>query len=705
MSFLTPALTAGALLIALPIVLHLVMRRQPTPLVFPALRFVRNRRATNQTRMRLRHWILLALRCLAIGLLAFALARPVLKGSGLKGGETGIVSAAVVIDNSPGMLYREQSQTRIEAAKELASWLIEQLPDDSRVAVLASGIARGKRLADRDAAGLRLSRLEVSYRDRPLQDAIGDAVDLLAEREGDRHELYVFTDLSQSSWGEATRQAIASHLGRLQGAKLMLVDVGAKQPRNVGLGELKLGASVLAAGQPLALEVEVYHNHLQPQSAVAELWLGADGQATKRAEMLVDISTGDTVAQFTIAAPEDGVHQGEVRLAGTDALQADNVRYFTLQVDPPRPVLLVGQDEQRSLFVAQALAPFSGADGGPKEYQTERISIAQLATTQLADYQSVWLLDPPALEDRDWLKLDRYARAGGSVAVALGREANRDSFNRPGPQALLPGRLKWKSRDVTYLRPARYEHPALKQLADFAAAIPWREFPVFRFWNFASLDADALVVAPFANGDPAIVERRVGRGRVVTIATSLSDSLSEDPWNTLPTGQDPWPFLAMTKNLADYLCGATDRRLNYAAGEPAMVPTPPGAASGGYVLKLPTGEAIRNSQPGLNEIVIGATEQPGNYRVLAGGQGGARLDTGFSTNAAPGIGRLNRVDFATLRESLGEDRVALASNQAELSRGVNLGRVGRELYPWLIAFVALTLGAEHLISNRFYGEP
>lgn len=714
MSFLTPALTAGALLIALPIILHLVMRRQPTHLLFPALRFVRNRRSSNQTRLRLRHWILLALRCVAIALLAFALARPVLKGSGLKGGETGLVSAAIVVDNSPRMQYRVQNESRLDAAKQLASWLVDQLPSDSRVGVLASAGSGGKRLSERDAALVRVDRLDVSYRERPLEDAVGDAVDLLAEREGDRHELYVFTDLSAAAWSDPTRQAIAAHLDRLKGVNLMVVDVGARRPTNRGLGPPKLPGSVLAVGQPLTIEAPIYTAASDTAAGdgkpvVAELWMQADGKPKKRAETLVELTPGEEqTARFTIASLEEDVYQGYVRLADGDALEADNTRYFTIEIEPPRPVLLVGIDAAATLFVDQALAPLDPTGAVPSEYETRRIEYSELASAELGDYRTVWLLDPPPLEDRILRRLDDYARGGGSVAIALGRRAASSSFNRPGPQALLAGRLKWKSRDATYLRPASYEHPALVGLADFAAAIPWGEFPVFAYWAFDTLSEESAVIAPFANRDPAIIERKVGAGRVVTIATSFSDSLSNDPWNTLPTGQDPWPFLALTKNLADYLSGVTNRRYNYAAGEAAILPTPPGAALGGYVLQLPSGESIRNSQPALGEIVVGTTDLPGNYRLRAGGQGegnnAGRLDTGFSANAGDDIGKLARIDFAQIAESLGEDRVALARGQSQLERKVDVGRVGREMYPWLMALVAIALGAEHLVSNRFYKE-
>ena len=76
MAFVNISLLAGGALVAIPVVLHLLMRQRPKPFVFPALRFVHQRRLVNQRRLQLRHWLLLALRCGALGLFALALARP-----------------------------------------------------------------------------------------------------------------------------------------------------------------------------------------------------------------------------------------------------------------------------------------------------------------------------------------------------------------------------------------------------------------------------------------------------------------------------------------------------------------------------------------------------------------------------------------------------------------------------------------------------
>ena len=73
MTFVNFTLLAGTVLIAVPIVLHLIMRRKPTLLEFPALRFIQQRADMNRRRLRLRHLLLLLLRAGVIALLVVAL--------------------------------------------------------------------------------------------------------------------------------------------------------------------------------------------------------------------------------------------------------------------------------------------------------------------------------------------------------------------------------------------------------------------------------------------------------------------------------------------------------------------------------------------------------------------------------------------------------------------------------------------------------
>jgi len=79
MSFLAPLFLLGAAAIAGPILFHLIARTARDRTLFSSLRFLRPSPPRLTRKSRIEHWLLLALRCLALGLLALAFARPFLR--------------------------------------------------------------------------------------------------------------------------------------------------------------------------------------------------------------------------------------------------------------------------------------------------------------------------------------------------------------------------------------------------------------------------------------------------------------------------------------------------------------------------------------------------------------------------------------------------------------------------------------------------
>ena len=81
MTFLNATLIFGVAAIAVPIVLHLIAKREPRKVVFPSVRFLTKRLETNRSKLRIRRWWLLAMRIAALAALALALARPAIHQS------------------------------------------------------------------------------------------------------------------------------------------------------------------------------------------------------------------------------------------------------------------------------------------------------------------------------------------------------------------------------------------------------------------------------------------------------------------------------------------------------------------------------------------------------------------------------------------------------------------------------------------------
>jgi hypothetical protein len=274
MTFLHISLLLGSIVVSAPILLHLLGRRQPKPVLFPAIRFVRETAITAQRGWSVKRWLLLALRILMVLALALALASPrVVSGlfaNTLTGGVFGILAlltaavasvlwggrrstpavvsvallalalgsaaayflsatwrsqetvalgsadgpviAAIIIDTSPTMAYKYHNVTRMEEAKEMARWLMDRLPVPSQIAIV--GGDGGVRVnQDRLSAERQLERVIVEGRATHLPDRISAAIDTLRKSELERREIYVITDMRENAWKSVEGSDIPAKLG------------------------------------------------------------------------------------------------------------------------------------------------------------------------------------------------------------------------------------------------------------------------------------------------------------------------------------------------------------------------------------------------------------------------------------------------------------------------------------------------------------
>ncbi len=703
MSFLTPALLAGIGLIAVPIALHLVMRRRPRHLEFPALRFLQARAETNRRQLRLRHLLLLLLRCAVISLLAFALARPSLRGSGVLGGQEAPVAAALLFDTSPSMDYLQENETRLDVARQLGDWLLNQLPVDSEVAVLTLRSGADTFAVNRSAAKQRIERLRTSPVTQSLDRRLEEAVQLVAESQPECKEVYVLTDMTQSAWGEREVSSLAQRLAEEPSVAIYLVDVGVDRPRNLYLADLRISHESLTAARPLRIETSLVATTNEAMtnknSCEVELWLdGVNTPSEKRGQQTVTWQESSRQKfTFEVGSLTPGMHQGTLRIVGEDGLAFDDSRFFTVEVNDPLPVLIATGADAEPIYLRSAL----GAGG----FDCQVVPLDVLSRQTLADFSAICLLDPSALDDATIRALVDYAEQGGGLAVFLGRNAQRDAMNRAAAERLLPGRLKRHAHDAGHLSPTTLQHRLLAPFRHFAGEIPWSDFPVLTYWQFESLADDVQVVLPFAGGGPALLEHAVGSGRVLTMTTPVSDPANRrdrQPWNVLPTGFEPWPFMLLAVEMMTYLTEADADRLNYRLGETAVLRVPSTAEGSMFLLSTPQGDALRQSiDPRRQSVVVTTTDELGNYQVRSGGAEGG-LRRGFSVNVPAAMSRIKRISVEDLDRRLGKDRYRVASSRRQLEDRVSTGRVGLKLFPYIMLFVALALGLEHVLSNRFY---
>lgn len=786
MSFLHLSLISiGGFFVALPVLLHLLMRRKPRRILFPAIRFVRLKRQLNQQRLRLRHLLLLLLRCLAIIGLAAALARPFVPSNelgnwllllgialtaSLVGGlavaswiarhHTGLtatltlitltlvaalvlwalrmqthpaaplladreapVAAVLVVDVAPRMALRHHSHTRLGQAQELARWLIGQLPADSDVAVFDTASLRSTFAVDPQAAKTTIDALRIAYQVQPLPLAMEVGLELLKTSAKKRKEMYVFTDMTDGSWDASTATDLPQQMASGPPVLLYLIDVGTKRPTNASLGLPQLSGEYVVQGNsldvefPLAvtgaatgLQAELLLEKPDPSRPVI-----VDGQSLlpelsvrDRTTVLPPMEDESVGLSFTLRGLSPGTHHGQIRLTPDDGLAIDNRRFFSIQVMEPRRVLIAASGDVAAEYVTAALAPYETEHTGRSYFACRSVPFDQWEALELSNFAAIGLLDPPPLADAAWRKLTTYVENGGGLAIFLGRNAQPiEHFNEGPAQLLLPGQLHrhWRAgaRRV-YLTTSSLSHPILDVLNTRATTIPWNNFPIYEHWVLHATKEGAVTIMRYGNGLPAIIEAKLGKGRILTVTTPVTDPLNvpgRDPWNLLPTGPDPWPYFVLVNEMFRHLVQGGQTKLNYHIGDTATLPFPTVTRGERVQLFTPDGQwqDVSTQTP---QVTYPFTRFPGTYRLLS--QATKGTNAGFSVNLPETATMLTRVGQQQLEQLLGKDQFRVAREREEINRTIGEARAGREFFPWLMVFLVVVLGLEHLLANRFYAS-
>jgi hypothetical protein len=775
--------TLGGAFVAIPIVLHLLMKRQPKPIQFPALRFVRARKESNQRKMRLRQFVLLALRCGIIGCLAFALARPrvptatagnwwlligLVAGAAIVGmvalfgwkktsaggwisSGLGIVSlallllscvvfyrmqktptatlledaeapvaAAIVFDVSPRMEYRHQNQSRLEAAKELGEWVLQQFAFDSDVGILDTAMSNASFSVDLATAKKTIAGLVTTANVGDLPQAMEYAVSLLQTSNKPRKEIYVLTDLTARSWETPIDETWIEKVTADPPVMIYFLDVGVERPTNFRITQLDLANAYLAGEQPLEIAYQVSSEGaggtvsaqvlIEQQST--QLPIMVDGrpelpELTLRGQQQLEVPPGGSVAgRFSLSGIGSGTHHGLLRITGSDGLPIDDTRFFTCEVTRTRDVLIVPGVGAESSLLTDVLGPEGNDRSGQTLFRCAIATPDSLISAELDQYRTVALLDPSPLSVGTWQRLADYVSQGGGLAIFLGRNAiPTDQFNSAAAMELLPGPLsrQWRSgaQDI-YLSLGAGDHRIARGLRSRATTVPWNDFPIYRHWGFQNLRDDAVTVLRFGNGQPAMVETVRGKGRVLTMTTPISDALNvanRGPWNLLPTGPNAWPYFVLTFDTFRYLSQSGTTRLNYEIGDAATISHNFRDKVKLFSPRSPW-EEVASQQ---NLVSVPFTNAPGHYRIKGGEANDSRR--GCSVNLPDSQTQLTRLTEEELATQLGEATFRMARNREEVDREIGEARMGREFFPWLMLAVALALAMEHLVANRFYAGP
>lgn len=661
-SFLIPAFFAGLAALTIPILIHLRQRERQKPHRFPSLMFLRRIPIETSKQKRVTDIPLLLLRLLALALLILAFTHPYLAARHDEKAGKGQRTVVIALDRSMSMTAKGLWEKAIDSTRAVLDHLV---PGD-RVAIIAfdeEATIEQTLTHDFVTARDRLTKIKPGGRATRYVTALRAARELLLGDSVHTGEIILVTDMQRS--------------GNASLAGLML-------PQSFELKTVPILHDSIANTAIVDLDVKRLPGEVRGSAILAARVVSRGLKAERKAKFSLTLNGRPSGAKDVVLA-KDGVTTvtfdavtlplGKVRVVITgdpDALAADDSFRVVLPDEASMSVVVAVDDARRSetLYLERALAI-----GRDPSMRVDAMSQRALDAATLKKAGAVVLYD-----ETPSAALVKWVRDGGGLILATG-----PNFGTHGAGDFLPA----ASREMvqrTADRGASFGNVALEH-AIFA---PFRAggnatLSTARFFRYPQLvpAEGAEVLASFDDGNPAVVERKVGAGRILMLAVPLDIADGDFPLH----GGAYLPFL---RKMALYVAGH--------AAAPFWRATGDGWAASNTVkepaIKTPSGDVFRpDGKAGGGALRL---ETAGFYDVYDGPTTGEPVDV-VAANTPAGESDLTPLDKSELLLGVGSDSLGGNSSGPEAPHETE----GRQRF-WrlLLIAAAVLLLIETLIASR-----
>ncbi len=643
MGLLSPLYLLGLAALSLPIIFHLVRRTPKGRQEFSSLMFLQPTPPILTRRSRLDQILLLLLRLAALALLAFAFARPYLRESAilpfdaLPGRRL-----AILVDTSASMRRGDLAQQ----ARTAAAKVLEDLGPDDEVSLYAFS-DRCRRIVGPDdieaSAGLnlaaivksRLSELEPDW----MAGDLGNALVAIAgeldsstdvEKSAIDPEIIVITDAQQGNRMEALQAFEWPPRVRVT---VTPVTVPAASNASVSLLQSAEDAPTADPRVRIASAADSQREEFRVR------W-GSAGLLTQDAAVSAYVPPGQSRV-VRLPRPDGALAADRIVLEGDDH-DFDN----TFFVAPPRreklTLLYVGDDDPGDADGQRYYLELATDGDALRDVRIVKAA----AATDFVQTEARLLVVNGAVPDDARSAVEAFAAAGGIVLTApAARDAAAAALEQfPG---LRLGAAETR-RDGTFSLLGQIElaHPLFVAFANPR----YSDFTKIHFWNRWPLetsdDSELRVIARFDDGRPALVERVVGKGRLMILAASWRPNDSQLALSS--------KFVPLIGSLLTMAYGHSGNLAGVTVGEPIALPEWRGSRASAVI--LPDGE---RREVAADAAEFRDTSQPGIYRLVYGVE-----ELPCAVNIAPGESNTAPMDVA----QLGQLGVRLGAEKTRVER-------------------------------------
>lgn len=632
MTFLNFVLLGGVAAASIPLIIHLLHRSRFRVVKWGATHLMDAALIKNSKRIRIEQLLLLILRCLIPAVLAFCMARPVLSQLAALAGASK-TSIVLMLDNSYSMESGGKDNGNFVQARNTASQIITSLGRGSDVEVILMAGENPELEAipnfDLSRLGKAVSELDAGYGKADVAGSFEKAAALLGKMQNTYRQIVVVSDFQRISWADEDAPARDRSAELLRAMPLppqvTFVQQGVEGRDNVSVESLDFSRLIVGVRQPIQVRANL-RNFGDRTYSELRVYFRVDG--TEKGASQISLGPGERQqVLFSHAFETAGSHVIEV-VADADTLKADNSYQAAIPVWDTVPVLLFnGAPSVEPLkgetdFLEIALQPFGKSKSDLTDLITTKVIDEErdLKVEDLPKYRTIVLANVRQLSDR-WVRaLKEFVNNGGGLLIFPGDRIDTTWYNRvlANDNGILPLPLASISTSSTGQKSTKiisqnYAHPAMEMFNDPRNG-NLSDGEITSWFKLAERKEEQSinVLARLETGEPFLVEKKLGEGRIIQCAIPC-----DADWSNLPVRSF---YLPLTQRLVVYLASTIFPPRNFEVGKPAAVFLDKADIGKKAMMLDPAGQkydvtVADKGTRGLAEFT--ATQRPGQYLLTA----------------------------------------------------------------------------------------
>lgn len=699
MSFLNPLFLFALLTVAVPLLIYLLNVRKPKKVRFSTLAFFDSLKTTALKRIRIKRWLLLAIRCLAILALVLAASRPFLPPEYGWSSNNQPKAIGILIDNSPTMNRVDRNGPYSEQVKNAVRDILSIAGDDDRILMdVTNGGSLNVPLISKRAALNRLEDVGTANAGNFLVDRLQSVADRLMEADQPNKILYLITDAQETQFSEFEENDSV-----IEDINVQVLTVGSGDALNLGYENVEIEYGGMSQSGNVQLRATILNEGNQPATnQFINLYQGGE-LITQQAFDLEAGSNREFLFELPVA-DQDSLRV-ELLLEG-DELSFDNRYYAAIELPDEKNILVFNQQPETADFQSYLLPMLEIASDESGRMKIHFASTNNFQVSELNQYDAVILDGIRQVPDYLSEPLIDHVQAGAGLLFLPAANGDLSSYNRllnfsnAGRYSNVIGSYG-SFEPVDRMAEPTEGHPIMNQMfekpddEDIRLNVP----ELFFYYEIQmGNQSSGISILQTRTGNPLLVENRVGSG------TMIYSAIGSDPgWSNFPVK----PFFApLFYRTADYLVRGEEATLQtHELGEPFRAELSENSES---IQLVKDGETIlpevQQTFHGARVTYQGTEWEPGWLTLQSNNQ--TKL---YSVNQNAMESILNSLTEQNLVDNMSMlfssvSIVEAGAQNVQLESELELASFGREIWYWFVLIAIILLLLELLVSRYYKAE-